>query len=86
MEPHVYEISSLSYKGLAASIDGDDGENQSILVSGESGAGKFCCVMLLLALFVHSLTQVLSCIIYHQVKPRRSKSLSVTLLAYRRVP
>ena len=35
MEPHVYEVSALSYKGLA--FGGDD---QSILVSGESGAGK----------------------------------------------
>lgn len=35
MEPHVYEVSALSYKGLAF-----DGEDQSILVSGESGAGK----------------------------------------------
>jgi myosin-5 len=35
MEPHVYEISSLSYKGLAFEC-----VNQSILVSGESGAGK----------------------------------------------
>ena len=35
MEPHVYEVSALSYKGLAF-----DGVNQSILVSGESGAGK----------------------------------------------
>ncbi|KAL7577776.1 hypothetical protein ACA910_010533 [Epithemia clementina (nom. ined.)] len=35
MDPHVYEVSSLSYKGLA--FGGDD---QSILVSGESGAGK----------------------------------------------
>ena len=35
LEPHVYEVSALSYKGLA--FDGDD---QSILVSGESGAGK----------------------------------------------
>lgn len=35
MEPHVYEVSALSYKGLAfAKVD------QSILVSGESGAGK----------------------------------------------
>jgi myosin heavy subunit len=34
LEPHVYEVSSLSYKGLAFG-----GENQSILVSGESGAG-----------------------------------------------
>lgn len=34
LEPHVYEVSALSYKGLAF-----DGTNQSILVSGESGAG-----------------------------------------------
>ena len=33
--PHVYESSALSYKGLAV-----DGMSQSILVSGESGAGK----------------------------------------------
>jgi myosin V len=35
IEPHVYEVSSLAYKGLAF-----EGGNQSILVSGESGAGK----------------------------------------------
>lgn len=35
VEPHVYEISSLSFKGLAFG-----GQDQSILVSGESGAGK----------------------------------------------
>jgi len=35
LRPHVYETSSLSYRGLAA-----DGADQSILVSGESGAGK----------------------------------------------
>jgi myosin-5 len=35
MEPHVYECSSLAFKGLAFG-----GTNQSILVSGESGAGK----------------------------------------------
>eukprot|EP00536_Pseudo-nitzschia_multiseries_P014245 jgi/Psemu1/262060/estExt_Genewise1Plus.C_6780007 len=35
VEPHVYEISSLCYKGLAfGNVD------QSVLVSGESGAGK----------------------------------------------
>ena len=35
VEPHIYETSALSYKGLAV-----DGVDQSILVSGESGAGK----------------------------------------------
>lgn len=35
LAPHVYETSALSYKGMA-----HDGLNQSILVSGESGAGK----------------------------------------------
>jgi len=35
VEPHIYEISSLCYKGLAA-----EKQDQSILVSGESGAGK----------------------------------------------
>ena len=38
MEPHVYEVSALAYKGLALG----DGKNQSILVSGESGAGYVC--------------------------------------------
>ena len=35
LEPHVYEVSSLAYKGLAFRS-----QDQSILVSGESGAGK----------------------------------------------
>lgn len=35
LAPHIYEISSLCYKGLAVNK-----QNQSILVSGESGAGK----------------------------------------------
>lgn len=35
LQPHVYEVSALAYRGLV-----DDFSNQSILVSGESGAGK----------------------------------------------
>jgi len=35
LAPHVYETSALAYKGMAF-----EGQNQSILVSGESGAGK----------------------------------------------
>lgn len=35
LEPHIYEASALAYRGLAV-----DGVDQSILVSGESGAGK----------------------------------------------
>lgn len=35
IDPHVYEASALTYKGLAF-----DQQDQSILVSGESGAGK----------------------------------------------
>ncbi len=33
LDPHVYEVSSLAYRGLAL-----NGRHQSILVSGESGA------------------------------------------------
>jgi myosin V len=43
MEPHVYEVSALSYKGLSL-----DGQDQSILVSGESGAGKTETVKIML--------------------------------------
>ena len=35
LEPHVYEVSALAYRGLA-----QNSTHQSILVSGESGAGK----------------------------------------------
>ena len=35
LQPHVYEVSALAYRGLANQTG-----NQSILVSGESGAGK----------------------------------------------
>mmetsp|Transcript_102334 Transcript_102334/g.153344 ORF Transcript_102334/g.153344 Transcript_102334/m.153344 type:complete len:1158 (+) Transcript_102334:210-3683(+) len=35
LPPHLYEVSSMCYKGLAL-----EKQNQSILVSGESGAGK----------------------------------------------
>lgn len=38
LEPHVYETASLAYNGLASSQ-----QNQTILVSGESGAGKTDC-------------------------------------------
>jgi myosin heavy subunit len=34
-EPHVYEVSALAYRGLAL-----ERQDQTILVSGESGAGK----------------------------------------------
>jgi myosin-5 len=43
LRPHVYEASSLAYKGLYR-----NGEDQSILVSGESGAGKTETVKILL--------------------------------------
>jgi myosin-5 len=44
VEPHVYETSALAYRGLAC-----EGMNQSILVSGESGAGKTETVKILLS-------------------------------------
>lgn len=43
LHPHVYEASCLAYKGLFR-----QGEDQSILVSGESGAGKTETVKILL--------------------------------------
>jgi myosin-5 len=44
VEPHVYETSALAYRGLAV-----EGQNQSILVSGESGAGKTETVKILMS-------------------------------------
>jgi len=44
ISPHVYETSSLAYRGLAV-----DGQDQSILVSGESGAGKTETVKILMS-------------------------------------
>lgn len=44
LAPHVYEVGSLAYRGLAF-----HGENQSILVSGESGAGKTETVKIIMA-------------------------------------
>jgi len=44
LEPHVYEVSALAYRGLAA-----EGCQQSILVSGESGAGKTETVKIVLS-------------------------------------
>lgn len=42
--PHIYETASLAYKGLVI-----DRENQTILVSGESGAGKTETVKLVMS-------------------------------------
>ena len=44
VEPHVYETSSLAYRGLAV-----EDQHQSILVSGESGAGKTETVKILMS-------------------------------------
>lgn len=44
LPPHVYEVGALAYRGLAL-----HGENQSILVSGESGAGKTETVKIIMA-------------------------------------
>jgi myosin-5 len=43
LKPHVYAISATAYRGLSSY-----GRNQSILVSGESGAGKTETVKILM--------------------------------------
>ena len=61
VEPHVYETSALCYKGLAV-----NDISQSILVSGESGAGMFLVEV-----------QILTCVslfaVPLQVKRKRSR-------------
>ena len=55
IHPHVYETSSLAYLGLA-----HDGNNQAILVTGESGAGK---------------TETIKIVMNHLAKVERSRPL-----------
>ena len=62
LPPHVYESSCLSYKGLL-----ERGEDQSILVSGESGAGKTETVKILLRHFASVQQQQHDA--YHSSKP-----------------
>ena len=48
IEPHAYTTSASAYRGLR-----DFGRNQSILVSGESGAGKTETVKIMLGHIAH---------------------------------
>ena len=49
VEPHVFEVSSSSYRNLSV-----DGADQTILVTGESGAGKVSSATMTLMLFAQS--------------------------------
>ena len=48
LEPHIYETACLAYRGLA-----HEQQNQSILVSGESGAGRLTFLFVIISLPVH---------------------------------
>ena len=67
VEPHVYETSALAYRGLAV-----EDQDQSILVSGESGAGKTETVKILMSHFasVQARTSSVSTETYMKMKMR----------------
>lgn len=67
LAPHVYETSSMAYRGLTV-----DGHHQSILVSGESGAGKTETVKIVMSHLasVHSASNVEDTDSHHLVVQR----------------